>query len=66
MASLDGKDNRTPSFVMRLWLEPRETPAPPEWRWHVRYVQSNEEAYFRRLADVMAYVESKVGIPPPS
>ncbi len=66
MGGPEGTSNPTISFVIRLWLEPQETHDPPEWRWHVRHVQGNSGAYFRRLADVLAYVESKVGVPPPA
>lgn len=44
------------SFVMTLWLEPQEMEADPEWRWRVVHVQSGEQVYFRRLADVLAFV----------
>ncbi len=53
------------SFVIRLWLEPREMPGDPPWRWHVHHVQSGEEANFTRLADVLQYIEEKAGTAPP-
>ncbi|MDO8751593.1 MAG: hypothetical protein Q7K03_10710 [Dehalococcoidia bacterium] len=57
--------SRVPSFVMTLWLEPRETPADPEWRWRVVEVPTGEQRYFRRLDDLLAYVSEKAGVPPP-
>lgn len=53
------------SFVIRLWLEPREIAGDPTWRWHVQHVQSGEEAHFARLADVLSYIEAKAGLAPP-
>lgn len=54
------------SFVIRLWLEPRPVAAEPEWRGHVYHVQTGEEAYFRRLRDLLSFVEQKAGVSPPS
>ncbi|MBI4497666.1 MAG: hypothetical protein HY689_07205 [Chloroflexi bacterium] len=54
------------SFVIRLWLEPRTGVGDPEWRSHVFHVQSGEEAYFRRLSDLLSFVERKSGVSPPS
>lgn len=53
------------SFVMTLWLEPREVKAEPEWRWRVSHVQTGEQAYFRRLTDMLAFVASRSGVPGP-
>lgn len=53
------------SFVMLLWLEPRDRTAEPEWRWRVKRVQTGEQAHFRRLADVLAYVARQAGAPAP-
>lgn len=49
------------SFIIRAWLEPREFQAPPEWRWHVRHVQSGEEAYLRDLDGVLGFLRSVSG-----
>lgn len=54
------------SFVIRLWLEPREVSAGPEWRWHVRHIQSGTEAYFREMTAVLRFIEDKADVPPPS
>lgn len=53
------------SFVMTIWLEPQKAEAKPEWRWRVTHVQTGEQAYFRHLPDVLEYVSTKAGVPPP-
>ena len=53
------------SFVLTLWAEPREVTADPEWRWKVRHIQSDEQAYFTHIADVLTYVASQTGLPTP-
>ncbi len=53
------------SFVMTLWLEPRAVEAEPEWRWRVTHVQTGEQVYFRRVADVLAYISTKAGVSSP-
>ncbi len=50
---------------MTLWLEPQQVEAEPEWRWRVSHVQTGEQAYFRRLTDVLAFITSQSGIPAP-
>ena len=52
------------SFIIRLWLEAREMAGEAPWRWHVHHVQSGDEANFTRLADVLTYIEEKVGHAP--
>jgi len=54
------------SFIIVLWLEPRELPGRPEWRWKVTGVQTGNEAYFSRLTDLMSYVSDKAGVEPPN
>ncbi|MBI2862460.1 MAG: hypothetical protein HYX89_06550 [Chloroflexi bacterium] len=56
---------KAPSFVIVLWLEDGEIQGEPEWRWRVTHVQTEEQAYFRRLADVLTYVSAKAGVSPP-
>ncbi|HEU5421951.1 MAG TPA: hypothetical protein VFU72_00275 [Nitrolancea sp.] len=52
-------------FVITLWLEQGGAAAKPEWRWRVREVRSGEEALFRRVSDVLAYVAARSGGPGP-
>ena len=53
------------SFVLTLWVEPRDTGADPEWRWKVSHVQTDQQAYFANVADVLSYVASQSGLPAP-
>lgn len=53
------------SFVIRLWLEPREASAQPEWRWHVRHIQSGTEAYFRDMSAMLRFIADQSEVPPP-
>ncbi len=60
--------NTRHSFVLALWLEPRQGAAgqvDPEWRWRVRCVQTGTEAYFRRIGDLLAHIAEQSGMPPP-
>ena len=54
------------SFVIALYLEPRDVEAEPEWRWRVSHIQTGEQVYFRRLDDFLDYVAAKSGVPRPS
>lgn len=54
------------SFVIRLWLEPQKVSSEPEWRGHVTHVQTGEGIYFRRLEDLLRFVERKAGSSPPA
>ncbi len=53
------------SFVITLWSELREVEAEPEWRWRVTHVQTGEQAYFRWLSDVLAFITAESGLPAP-
>ena len=52
------------SFVLTLWLEPAEA-SSPDWRWKVHHVQTGEEKFFKRLADVLDFVASCARVDPP-
>ena len=54
------------TFVIVLWLEPRDEMREPEWRWRVREVRDGEEASFRRLDDVLAYIAARSGTAGPA
>ena len=56
---------RRSSFVMTLWLEGAEDTAVPQWRWRVVDAQKNQQVYFSKLADVLAYVSEQAGVSPP-
>ena len=50
---------RTHSFLIRVWLEPREIPgAEPEWRVRIEHVQTGRYAFFRNLDDVVMFIRS--------
>lgn len=51
---------------MKLWLESGEHEGLPGWRWHVRHIQSGDEAYFRNIAAMLKFIEEKSGLIPPS
>ncbi|MBI2965197.1 MAG: hypothetical protein HYY34_03210 [Chloroflexi bacterium] len=61
----DPSDGVRVSFVMTLWLEPQGGKGQPEWRWRVCHVQTGDQAYFRRLTDVMAFISSQSRFPAP-
>lgn len=46
------------SFVLRIWWE---EDAQPVWRGWVRHTSTGEAFYFRRLADLLAFVEAHTG-----
>ena len=53
------------SFVITVWLEPQDEEVDQEWRWRVRYVQTGQESYFRRSADVLRFIGDQSNLPPP-
>ncbi len=60
-----GAGRKGVSFVMTLWLEPTDSPGQPQWRWRVVDAQKNQQVYFSKLADVLAYVSEQAGVSPP-
>lgn len=56
---------RRSSFVMTLWLEGAEDTAVPQWRWRIIDAQKNQQVYFTKLADVLAFVSEQAGVSPP-
>jgi hypothetical protein len=45
------------SFILRLWLEPREIEgASPNWRGVIEHVQTSESRYFCDLEEISAFV----------
>lgn len=50
------------SFVVRIWLEPREVKGTsPEWRGRVEHVQTGERVYFRGLDRMIEFMMSYLG-----
>ncbi|MDP2947960.1 MAG: hemerythrin domain-containing protein [Chloroflexota bacterium] len=58
-------DTAPVSFVITAWLEPRQGEQPAEWRYHVRHVQSGQEARFAHLQAVLGFLAEKAGVPLP-
>lgn len=54
------------AFVIVVWQEPRDAAREPEWRWRVREVRGGDEASFRRVADVLAYIAARSGTSGPA
>ena len=47
------------SFVVRLWLEPREiTNAAPVWRGVIEHVPTGKRMYMKNLDQIKAFIES--------
>jgi hypothetical protein len=45
------------SFLVRVWLEPREIPnESEEWRGMIQDVMSGERKYFRRFDEMIRFV----------
>ncbi|HEU0295589.1 MAG TPA: hypothetical protein VFR47_22810 [Anaerolineales bacterium] len=50
-------DNISRSFVVRIWIEPREVPnATLEWRGVIQDVLSGEKKYFRKFAELIDFM----------
>ncbi len=60
-----GAGRKGVSFVMTLWLEPTDSPGQPQWRWRVVEVATGEQHYFLWVANMLAYVSERAGVPPP-
>jgi len=46
------------SFIVRIWLEPRESQAAlPEWRGVVEHVQSGDRSYLRDLGELSEFIQ---------
>jgi hypothetical protein len=65
VAGRSGIGRHGASFVIRVWLEERNLPGPPEWRWHVQHVQSGEQMRCRFMADLLGFIERQTGVEPP-
>ena len=50
-------NEKTHSFIVRIWLEPREIEgAPPQWRGEVKHVASGKQIYLRNLAEITSFI----------
>ena len=50
-------ENTSRSFVVRIWIEPREFPnASLEWRGMIQDVMSGELRYFKKFDEMVTFV----------
>ena len=50
-------ENTSRSFLVRIWIEPREIPKQAfEWRGKIQDVMSGESKYFKNFDDMVAFV----------
>jgi hypothetical protein len=49
------------SFILRVWLEPRQGAAPGEWRGELKHVPSGTTAYFRTFESLPPLLHRLVG-----
>ncbi len=61
-------DERTESFIIRIWIEPRElSGAPLVWRGEIEHVTSHRRHFFNQLqmiADLIQPYLASMGISP--
>jgi hypothetical protein len=56
-------DERTGSFLVRIWEERRDLPdAPRVWRGSIVNVQTGDLTYFSTLLEVCRYLEQETGM----
>ena len=54
--------NRSASFLVRIWWEPRADPCdPPVWRGRVEHIPSGRVAHFDEVGVFLAFVERWTG-----
>ena len=50
-------ENTSRSFVVRIWIEPREFPnKSSEWRGMIEDVITNKRKYFKKFDEMIAFV----------
>jgi hypothetical protein len=50
-------ENISRSFVVRIWIEPREVPnVTLEWRGMIQDVLSGEKKYFKKFAELIEFM----------
>jgi len=51
-------EDNTHSFIVRIWLEPREIQnEPPEWRGMIEHLPSGDRRYLRDLDEISSFIE---------
>ncbi len=52
-------DDKSHSFIVRFWLEPREIQdAKPVWRGVVEHVSSGKKLYLNNLEEIKVFITS--------
>jgi len=46
------------TFIVRIWTEHAEGEAP-QWRGQVEHLQSGEKVYFRKLGQMVAFIDGQ-------
>ncbi len=56
--------HNTQSFLVRIWIEPREIEGEPlVWRGSVQQVSSGEQVYFKSFVELNTFIAFKSYIP---
>ncbi len=56
-------ENINHSFIVRIWVEPREVTDPQvAWRGMVQHVMSGERAYFRSYEEMVSFISHLVSV----
>jgi hypothetical protein len=53
---MDNQAGKRDSFLLRVWRE-----KGLGWRGWVQHIDSQESAYFKYLADLLAFIQSRTG-----
>ena len=55
---MDSFEAHTNVFIVRIWLEPRESPAAkPEWRGVIEHVATHQRRYFKNMSVITEFAE---------
>jgi hypothetical protein len=57
-------ESKTQSFLIRVWIEPREIVGTSViWRGSAQMVSSGEQVYFKSFDELNAFIASKMSLP---
>ncbi len=55
---MDSFEDNTNVFIVRVWLEPRDSPAArPEWRGVIEHAGTRQRRYFKNMSGITEFVE---------
>ena len=58
---MGSSDDGRQTFIVRIWREPREIEGmAPEWRGLIERLDTRERRYFRRLDDLVGFIEGQM------